>query len=812
MESHSHYASSVATKTWKRKVIDTESMLHMLQHPGDKKNTSRTPCLFFGKLKDGIRSKETVVSKSAIVLDADHAQSFFADFTSMALDAWEHYMHTTYSSTPEAPRYRLIVPLAEDVSPSEYTFLADILMAYLSKDEPDLFDKTAREPSRLFFAPAVHPDRKDTYSYVAHEGRLMRPSEIEALNMLLDEPIEREAPKVSLVPEGGFEPASEIVGVIGDFNALYEDDLDQCIADYDLPYTRVGDKWHFDGSKSEPGLLDLGDGYYYSHHATDPANGERLTAYDLVRIHVYDGKKTDFQKAIKKDERILDLARKRAAQKALDVFTPVEHTPSAPQSSPMPAADLRSAFFTPLEPDTIEAAEVEEELSFEQKQELVRDNLRDFNPDTMLFSDTVYNLDVLKEYDPLLSKIALNELTSDVVCSVPTPWGNRAGDPVETGDISALVLYLERSYRMDISKARVEDLINEQARHRRYHPVREYLDSLEWDGTPRLETALPGVIPNDYTRMVARKALTAAVARVYEPGIKWDHVLVIQGSQGLGKTYWVEKMSKGFYSDLGDISKADTVRELHQSWISISDEATSLSRGDFNLIKDFMTRTHDTYRLPYDKRSRSVARSSVIWATTNHMDFIPEYEEGTRRFLPVKATEKVDFKALTDEYIAQVWAEAKHLYQAGELLFLSDEEMERAEGVRAQYTANSGFGGVLEEFISSKVSKDWDSLSPRQRVQWLDEQAQGIQVGKVRRTEISAVQFFTETSKKSHIDARPGEIEEIDRKLKACPYLQLISTHYQQPGYGSQPTYKIVEYPLDAREYKEQSTARSFFA
>jgi len=478
----------------------------------------------------------------------------------------------------------------------------------------------------------------------------------------------------------------------------------------------------------------------------------------------------------------------------------------------MPTADTSSSFFTPLEPSPIEEEEEPEELSFEQKQEMVRDTLRDFNPDTMLFSDTVYNLDVLKEYDPVVSKIALNELTSDMVCSVPTPWGNKEGAPVETGDVSALVLYLERSYRMDITKARVEDLINEQARHRRYHPVREYLDSLEWDGTPRLETALPGVIPNDYTRMVARKALTAAVARVYEPGIKWDHVLVIQGSQGLGKTYWVEKMSKGFYSDLGDISKADTVRELHQSWISISDEATSLSKGDFNLIKDFMTRTHDTYRLPYDKRSRSVARSSVIWATTNHMDFIPEYEEGTRRFLPVKATEKVDFKALTDEYIAQVWAEAKHLYQEGELLFLTDEEVERAEGVRAQYTANSGFGGVLEEFISSKVSKDWDQLSPRQRVQWLDEQAQGIQVGEVRRTEISAVQFFTETSKKSHIDARPGEIEEIDRKLKACPYLQLISTHYQQPGYGSQPTYKIVEYPLDAREYKEQSTVNRFFA
>ena len=186
MESHSHYASSVTTKTWKHKVNDTVSMVEMLKNPGDKKSTSRTPCIFFGRLQDGVRSKDTVLSKSAIVLDADHAQIFFEDFTEMALDAWEHFMHTTYSSTPEAPRYRLIVPLAEDVTPAEYTYLADILMAYLSKGEPDLFDKTAREPSRLFFAPAANPKYRDSYSYVAHKGRLMKASEIEALNLIAE--------------------------------------------------------------------------------------------------------------------------------------------------------------------------------------------------------------------------------------------------------------------------------------------------------------------------------------------------------------------------------------------------------------------------------------------------------------------------------------------------------------------------------------------------------------------------------------------------------------------------------------------------
>lgn len=821
-EIHTHYANSASAKIWKHKVITKDDVLHMLENPGDRKAQRNTPSLFFGRLEGNARNKDSVISKSAIVLDADHAPGYFADFANLALDAWAHFLHTTYSSTPDKPRYRVIIPLAEEISPSDYTYYSDIVTSYLeTMIDPGIFDKTAREPSRLFYAPATHDP--ESYSYIAHDGdHLITPGELEALNLVLDTPVEREAPQDTLTPSSGFDPAEEIVGVVGEFNSLYIDDLDSCIEDYDLPYTRVGDKWHFNGSKSEPGLIDLGDGYYYSHHATDPANGERLTAYDLVRIHVYEGKKTAIEKALKSDKRILDLRRQKAVELSRTVFEPVTDEALSAllegDSKKEETAPVASSFFTAIEPEEVEESKKEDpktsSVDFAKAQEQARNALIDFNKDTLKFESSVYNLDVLKSLDPVVSHIARNELTADTVCSVPTPWGNKAGDPIETADISSLCLYLERTYRLDISQYRVEVLVNDQANHHRYHPVKQYLDSLEWDGTPRLETALPGVVPNDYTRMVARKCLTAAVARIYEPGIKWDYVMVIQGSQGLGKTYWIEKMSRGFYTELGEVGRADTIRELHQSWISVSDEASTISKGDFDKLKDFMTRTHDTYRLPYDKRSRSVPRSSVIWATTNHEDFIPEFEEGTRRFLAVKSTQKVDFSAMTEEYISQVWAEAKHLYQNGEVLFLDDDQEAVAAKVREQYTANSGFGGALEEFISSPISEDWDKKSVVQRIEWLKQQAAGMEKGTSRRTEISAAQYFCESSYRPVIDAKPGEIEKIDRYLKMSPHLELISTKYPQPGYGSQPVYKIIDYPMDARNYEKEeshSGAGSFF-
>lgn len=787
MELKAHRGASEKATTMKPVIITHEDMMTMLENPKDTKSTDT---LFFGRLYGNQRRKANVISKSALMLDADNSDPMLGMVLDVLLHDFRYYYHTTFSSTADSPRHRIIIPLGEDATGEEYSFMVDVLLQYISDGiNPRMFDKTCREPSRLFYAPAAQD--KSEYDYGLNDGKLFTLSDAEGINLFLPETVELEAPKVK---ESDYPDADTIEGVVGDFNRAYGNDLDAVIRDFKLPYepTDEAGLWKYTPAKSEPGMKAMDGGYFYSHHASDPANGARLTVFDVVVAHRFDGSVTEAKKVLGNCKRVKEMYREETKAVALQAFEPIE-TPvlegELVEEGDAPSGD-NSAPFDPA---------------------FIIDKFREFDKRKMMFEPTVYNLDVLAAYDPTVRSITKNELLNDVIFSEPTPWGTGAGEPLESADLSSLLMHLQRTYNIGIAKHRLEDFTNELAQKKRFNPVKDYLDSLEWDGVERLGAALPGVVEDDYTAMVARKCLTAAVARVYEPGIKWDHILVIQGTQGLGKTYWIEKMSRGFASQLGNISNPETVKTLHQSWISVSDEGASFSKGGFAEWKDFITRTGDDFRLPYDKRSHHRKRAQVIWATTNDEDFIPEDEQGTRRFLVVKATEKVDFDSLTDEYIDQVWAEAKALYQAGEKLYLSDEEMEQAEAVRETFTGHDGWRGQIEAFISSPVAEDWDSLSLDQKEVWKNSHANGFVTSTHRRTEVSAAQVWTELFGKTLADARNGEVKRIDRILKSMSCLRMVGTNVHQPGYGTQVVYKVIEYPAPAENFSKKGVSSNYF-
>lgn len=767
MELKAHQGASEKATTMKPVIVTHDDMMALMENPESQKSTKT---LFFGRLYGNQRRKANVLSKSAIVLDADNSDPLLGMILDVYLYDFQYYYHTTFSSTEEAPRHRIIIPLGEDATGEEYSFMADVLMQYISDGvNPRMFDATCREPSRLFYAPATSDPT--VYEYGFNEGRMFTLDDAEILNGILPSPVEMGK---SHVEEVDYPDADTIEGVVGDFNRAYENDLDAVIRDFDLPYEATGEAglWKYAPAHSEPGMKALDGGYFYSHHASDPANGARLTLFDVVVAHRFEGSITAAKKELAHCDKVQEFYRQEAKAVALQAFEPV------------------------VEEGLVEEAPVDPAE--------VIDKFRGFNKRKKMFESTIYNLDVLASYDPVLRSIAKNELLDDVVFSADTPWGARAGEPLESEAMSSLLMHIQRTYNVDVAKHRLEDFTNELAQKNRVNPVRDYLDSLEWDGVERLSSALPGVVEDDYTAMVARKCLAAAVARVYEPGVKWDHIMVIQGTQGLGKTHWIEKMARGFSSQLGHISSVDTVRTLHQSWISVSDECSSFSKGGFAEWKDFITRTSDDYRLPYDRRSHRRKRAQVIWATTNDEDFIPEDEQGTRRFLVVRATEKVDFSALTDEYIDQVWAEAKHVYLSGEKLYLTDEEHELAEAVREQFTGHDGWRGRIEAFISSPIAENWDSLSLEQRDVWKTSHANGFVSSDHRRTEVSAAQVWTELFGKTLADARNGEVQRIDRILKSLSCLRMVGTKVHQPGYGTQVVYKVVDYPAPAENFKRQ--------
>lgn len=772
-----HTATTARSAFMKQGVMTGEAFTEMLQSPKDSKDTT---AIFWGELKDSKRRKGNVLSKSALALDADNADAGFPFYVSCLLGEFEYYLHSTYSHSAGQSRYRVIVPLAESVTSEQYTFMVEVLATMLGRDQ---FDMTCAEPSRLFYAPATHD--RELYTYEAHAGGLFDLSSAEIMNSVIDpaeavELVETVAPEV----EKEYPHASDIEGTVGDFNRAYADDLDAVIQAYDLPYESSEDplKWKLVGSHSAPGLHALDQGYFYSHHATDPAHGARLTAFDLVAIHNFQGDKAEAKRCVGADSRLVRSAVEEAKAVARRAFTAID--------APVSGAEVSG----------VESEDVSPSEGFDYDAVIAR--MTGWNKRASSFKATPANLRVLSDCDPTLQSISYNELLQDVSFTAKTPWGESAGTHVESRQISALYRHLTDHYPIDLSRSMVEILVDERAVVNQVNPVRDYLDSLEWDGVERLSSALPGVVEDDYTAMVARKCLAAAVARVYEPGIKWDHVLVIQGTQGLGKTHWVEKMSRGFSSQLGNVSSVDTVRELHQSWISVSDECSSFSKGGFAEWKEFITRTSDTYRQPYEKRAHKRGRAQVIWATTNDEDFIPENEQGTRRFLVVRATEKVDFSVLTDEYIDQVWAEAKHLYLSGEKLYLTDEENQIAEAVREQFTGHDGLVGTIEAFISSPIAPKWDVMSTQQRVKWLELHAEGHVTSDTRRTEVSPIQVWVEGFGKNPADARNSEIQKLEKIMRTMPSLSLISTSCQQPAYGQQPVYKILEYPADSQNFE----------
>lgn len=221
----------------------------------------------------------------------------------------------------------------------------------------------------------------------------------------------------------------------------------------------------------------------------------------------------------------------------------------------------------------------------------------------------------------------------------------------------------------------VAEAVEVTARETSYHPVREYLDGLNWDGRPRLDTWTRDFLgaPDDrYNRAVAAAWMIGAVARIQDPGCKMDTALILEGSQGLGKSTALKVLAGDWFTDeLGDIKNKDTLQTLHSGvWIIEMGELDCLSKSEVNSFKQFMSAQCDFFRPPYGRRSRNHRRSCLFAGSTNETEYFRDVT-GNRRFWPVACTKAdvVGLKAVRD----QLWAEAADRYRNGERWHLSKE-------------------------------------------------------------------------------------------------------------------------------------------
>jgi len=310
---------------------------------------------------------------------------------------------------------------------------------------------------------------------------------------------------------------------------------------------------------------------------------------------------------------------------------------------------------------------------------------------------------------------AYDEFKQDVVILKCPPWDDESKFKVSTISdvaITQTAATLE-DYGLNCTIDKAAKAIDVVAQENKFHSAREYLAGLQWDGTPRLETVGLDILGSkeespEYLAFVFKKWLTAAVKRVFEPGCKFDHVLILESQrQGTYKSDFLKCMAtfngERYHTDsvsLNDLANKDTILKMQGHLIIELAELTGFSRKDDNAIKNWITQTLDEVRIPFARKTVTYPRQFVFAATTNNYDYLKD-PTGNRRYWPITVDKPIDIEGL--EIIKpQLWAEAVQLYRDKLYIGPTPEENEWAEKERAKRFQSDAW----DEMVLNLVKKD----------------------------------------------------------------------------------------------------------
>lgn len=723
-----------------------------------------------GYLRQGRRKPENVVHRQLLTLDIDFAHSEFWDDFQMQFEN-AAVLHSSHKHHETSPRYRLVMPISREVTPDEYVAIARQIAGLLNID---LFDNTTFEPNRLMFWPSTPKDID--YYFRFQDGPWIDADEILAMytdwtDSSLWPTSTNQIQKIKTSAEKQEDPENK-KGIVGAFCRTYSmtEAIEKFLSDV---YEPAGDnRYTYRKGTTAAGLIVYDDKFAFSHHGTDPCGGKLCNAFDLVRIHKFghlDGEDTELH------------GLKQPSFKAMEEFA---------RDDKDVKKIIASEIIAEAKYDFVEASDRDERVEDENI-----DWMQDLEIDARgKYVSSATNLNLIFANDIRLKGLFKhNRFDNKNYVFGNLPWRRvLKPEPVKNVDFSGVRNYIESIYGIS-GNLKIEDTLNLEFEKNSFHPIIDYLRSLEWDGKERIDTLLIdyfGAEDNIYAREAMRKMLVGAVARIMKPGCKFDLVLTLVGSQGCGKSTFIKKLGKEWFSDTFlTVQGKEALEQIQGAWLIEMAELSGLRKAEVEAVKHFISKQEDIFRPAYGRTPETYPRQCVFFGTTNNPAFLRD-PSGNRRFMPIdvvieRATKSV-FDDLTESEVDQIWAEAMVMYKKGEPLYLSEEANAMAEHEQHTHSENDERSGIIENYLDRLLPADWDNLDLYERRAFLDDP---LSPGVVRRDQVCVAEIWCECLGKNREDMDRYKTREINDILRSFKNWEPSNSTKNFKLYGKQKYY-----------------------
>jgi putative DNA primase/helicase len=731
-----------------------------------------------GAIEGGRRKAEAVKHRSLVTLDIDYATPETPEIIADMLSGTAWCIYTTHGHTKDAPRFRLIVPLSRDVTADEYVPIARRIADDIGID---MFDQTSYQPMRLMYWPSTPKD--GDYLFLQGEG-----APADADNLLdsftdwrnaAEWPVDSNAQRLATGHGSKQEDPTTKRGIVGTFCRAYTITaaINTFLPDVYEP-TAQDDRWTYSAGSTAGGLVVYDDKWAYSHHGTDPCCSKLCNAFDLVRLHLFH-----------------DLDAEAG------INTPVNRLPSYTAMDQYAQKDTKvrtlivKEQMANINEDFANIADTAEEDGEEDWRSMMQiENKKVLN--------SPYNFGLIVRNDPRLKgKVMRDDFKGRDAVVDDLPWRVKKADQWwNNSDDNGLIDYVSANYRLTGKQALLDahDLAVSQ---NSFHPVRDYLNALRWDGIERLDTLVIDYLGAEDTPLVraqTRKHFTAAVARVMRPGIKYDYVLTMIGPEGIGKSTLIRLMGRDEWFDdsLTGIEGKEGMEQIRGKWLIEMGELTNYKKSTSEAYKAFLSKQEDAYRPAYGRKTEVYPRQCVFFATTNERSFL-KGDTGNRRFWTIMCDLEIPMKDVWEDLpgeVDQLWAEALTRYRQGEKLYLPND-LER-QSRQLQELHNEVFAderiGMIAEYLEKPIPTTWETMSLRKRQDYIAG-IDFIHDGELfkKRETVSAIEVYAECFGQKPDEKTRYRTRELTQILKQMRQLEYVGRIYL-PLYGRQRCFRIV--------------------